>query len=194
MLQEGYSMYYYVFQSYVRKNNMKEIIPINWHTKVLKEHKKEVTYSTVFSFVISLGYLIWSYAQGSVFVWQSISPIEQPSILVRVFYSALAFAVPGYLLYIAGFYKFLHNVIVRGLRDWQLYRGIKAVIWVGLMFLMYEVFGVIVSIMNAGLSFFYNVFKLVLYISPGIGIFLILAVVGAYGIALAKKRLKLLHN
>ena len=173
---------------------MKEIIPINWHTKVLKEHKKEITYSTIFSFVISLVYLVWSCAQGSVFVWQSISPIEQPSILVRVFYSALAFAVPGYLLYIAGFYKFLHNVIVRGLRDWQLYRGIKAIIWIGLMFLMYEVFGVIVTIMNAVLSFFYNIFKLVLYISPGIGIFLILTIVGAYSIALAKKRLKLPHN
>jgi hypothetical protein len=76
---------------------MKEIIPINWHTKVLKEHRKEIIYSAASSFVVSLGYLIWSYAQGSVFVWQSISPIEQPSILVRVFYSALAFAVPGYL-------------------------------------------------------------------------------------------------
>ena len=187
-------MFYYVFRSYVRKNNMKEIIPINWHTKVLKEHKKEITYSAAFSFVVSLGYLIWSFAQGSVFVWQSISPIEQPSILVRVFYSALAFAVPGYLLYVVGFYKFLHNIIVRGLRDWQLYRGIKAVIWVGLILLMYEVFGVIVSIMNAILSFFYNIFKLVLYISPGIGVFLILTIVGTYCVALAKNRLKLPHN
>lgn len=193
MLQEGYFTFYYVFRSYVRKNNMKEIIPINWHTKVLKEYKKEIMYSAAFSFVVALGYLIWSHLQGSVFVWQSISPIEQPSILVRVFYSALAFAVPGYLLYVAGFYKFLHNVIIRGLRDWQLYRGIKAVIWVGLIFLMYEVFGVIVSIMNAVLSFFYNIFKLVLYISPGIGVFLILTV-GAYGVALTKKRLKLPHN
>lgn len=173
---------------------MKEIIPIAWNKKALKEHRKEIIYSAVSSFVISLGYLIWSHFQGSVFMWQSISPIEQPSILVRVFYSALAFAVPGYLLYVAGFYKFLHNVIVRGLRDRQLYRGIKAVIWLGLIFLMYEVFGVIVSIANAVISFFYNIFNLVLYISPGIGIFLILTIVGTYGTALAKNRLKLGRN
>ncbi len=173
---------------------MKEIIPIAWNKKALKEHRKEIIYSAASSFVISLGYLIWSHFQGSVFMWQSISPIEQPSILVRVFYSALAFAVPGYLLYVAGFYKFLHNVIVRGLRDRQLYRGIKGVIWMGLIFLMYEVFGVIVSIANVVISFFYNIFNLVLYISPGIGIFLILTILGTYGLALAKNRLKLPHN
>jgi hypothetical protein len=167
---------------------------MNWYQKALQKNKKDITYSAAFSFVVSLGYLIWSHFQGSVFIWQSISPIEQPSILVRAFYSALAFAIPGYLLYIAGFYKFLHNAIVRGLRDWQLYRGIKAIIWLGLIFLMYEVFGVIVTIVNAVLSFFYNIFNLILYISPGIGIFLILTIVGTYGLALAKKRLKLPHN
>jgi hypothetical protein len=166
----------------------------SWYKKVLKENQKEIYYSAAFSFIVSLGYLIGSHFQWSVFIWQSISPIEQPSIFVRAFYSALAFAVPGYLLYVAGFYKFLHNVIVRGLRDRQLYRGIKAVIWIGLIFLMYEVFAVIVNIANAVISFFYNIFNLVLYISPGIGIFLILTVVGTYGLALAKNRLKLPRN
>ena len=150
----------------------------SWYKKVLKENQIEIYYSAVFSFVVSLGYLVWSHFQGSVLMWQSISPIEQPSILIRVFYSALAFAVLGYLLYVVGFYKFLHNVIVRGLRDRQLYRGIKGVIWIGLIFLMYEVFGVIVSIANAVISLFYNIFNLVLYISPGIGIFLILTILG----------------
>jgi hypothetical protein len=173
---------------------MNGIIPITRNKRVLKEHRKEIIYSAASSFVISLGYLIWSHFQGSVFIWQSISPIEQPSIFVRAFYSALAFAVPGYLLYIAGFYKFLHNVIVKGLNDWQLYRGIKALIWIGLIFLMYEVFAVIVHIANAVISFFYNIFNLVLYLSPGIGIFLILTVIGTYGLALAKNRLKLPRN
>jgi hypothetical protein len=153
---------------------------IPWYKKVLKENRTEIYYSATLSFVVSLGYLSWSHFQGSVFMWQSISPIEQPSIFVRVFYSALAFVVPGYLLYIAGFYKYLHKVIVMGLRDKQLYRWIKALIWICLMLIMYEVFKIIVDIMNVVISFFYNIFNLILYLSPTIGIFAILCVVLGY--------------
>jgi len=158
-----------------------------WYKKVLKENKKEISYSAALSFVISLGYLLWSHWHGVSFEWRSINPIDQPSIFVRAFYSALAFALPGYLLYIAGFYKYLHKVIVRGLRDKQLYRGIKALIWICLMLLMYEVFKVVVDILNMVISFFYNIFNLILYLSPTIGIFAILCVVLGYGFIQAKK-------
>jgi hypothetical protein len=175
---------------------MKEIIPINWHTKVLKEHKKEITYSAAFSFVVALGYLIWSHFQGFVFVWQSISPIEQPSILARYFYSAFTFVTIGaFLYYVVKLWKGLHFIFVKVLGSWEIYNLVKYFVWLGLMAITYfYIVPTVVGIMNAALSFFYNIFNFILYISPGIGIFLILTVVCAYCIALAKKRLVLPHN
>ena len=175
---------------------MKEIIPINWHKRVLKEYRKDITYSAVFSFVVSLGYLIWSHSQGSVFMWQSISPIEQPSILARYFYSAFTFVTIGaFLYYVVKLWKGLHFVFVKVLGSWEIYNLVKYFVWLGLMAITYfYIVPTIVGIMNAVLSFFYNIFNLILYISPGIGIFLILTVVSTYGLALAKRRLKLPHN
>ncbi len=168
----------------------------SWYKKVLKENQKEIYYSAALSFVVSLGYLIWSHFQGSVFIWQSISPIEQPSIFARYFYSAFTFVTIGaFLYYVVKLWKGLHFIFVKVLGSWEIYNLVKYFVWLGLMAITYfYIVPIVVEIMNVVLSFFYNIFNLVLYISPGIGVFLILTAVGAYGIALAKKRLKLPNN
>jgi hypothetical protein len=167
-----------------------------WYKKVLKENQKEIYYSAAFSFVMSLGFLIWSHIHGSVFVWQSISPIEQPTIFERYFYSAFTFVTIGaFLYYVIKLWKGLHFIFVKVLGSWEIYNLVKSLVWLGLMAVTYfYIVPAVVGIMNAVLSFFYNIFNLILYISPGIGVFLILTVVGAYGLALAKNRLKLPRN
>ncbi len=161
---------------------------MTWHKKVLKENRNEIGYSAAFSFIIALGYLLWVYFHGSVFEWRSISPLEQPSLIEREFYSAFVFVTVGaFLYYVVKLWKFLYFVFVKTLHDRKLYEAVKYVVWTGLILLTYfYIVPIVVDILNAIISFFYNIFNLILYLSPTIGIFAILCVVLGYGLIKAK--------
>jgi hypothetical protein len=73
------------------------------------------------------------------------------------------------LLYFSGFYKKLHDVVVKEFGAWDLYHGIKKVIWLTLMGFTYWVLPKIVHVLSAVISFFYNVLTLTLYLSPALG-------------------------
>lgn len=156
------------------------------HKNTLLKYKKEITQSAVASFVLALVFVVYLWHLGNTFAWQPISPIEQPNIFARIFYSALAFILPGAFLYEVGYYKILHDVIVKGFGLWGLYNLIKAVTWIALMTLMYFVFGLTVDTLNALASFFYNIFNFILYLSPTLGIFLILTILISYIYSRAK--------
>lgn len=153
---------------------------MTWHKNTLLKYKKEITQSAVASLALSLFLLVYIWQLGNTFIWQPISPIEQPNIFARIFYSALAFILPGAFLYEVGYYKILHDVIVKGFGLWGLYNLIKAVTWIALMALMYFVFGLTVDVLNALASFFYNIFNFILYLFPTLGVFLLLTILISY--------------
>ncbi|MFA5997553.1 MAG: hypothetical protein WC791_03645 [Candidatus Paceibacterota bacterium] len=153
---------------------------MSWHKNTLLKYKKEITQSAVASFFLALVYAVCSWHLGNTFIWESISPIEQPSIFVRGLYSALAFILPGALLYEIGYYKILHDIIVKGFGLWWLYNLIKAVTWIALMALMYFVFGLAIDVLNTIASISVNSFKFILYISPTLGLFLFLTIFISY--------------
>lgn len=160
---------------------------MSWHKNTLLIYKKEITQSAVTSFVLALAFLVYTWHLGNTFVWHSISPIEQPKIFIRVFYSALAFVIPGALLYEIGYYKILHDIIVKGFGLWGLYNLVKAVTWGALMALMYFAFGLTINILNTIASFFYNLFNFILYLSPTLGVFLILTILISYTYSRARE-------
>lgn len=157
-----------------------------WHKNTLLKYKKEITQSAALSFVSALVFAVYLWHLGNTFAWQSISPIEQPNIFARIFYSALAFILPGAFLYEVGYYKILHDVIVKGFGLWGLYNLIKAVTWIALMALMYFVFGLTVDVLNTLASFFYNIFNFILYLSPTLGLFIFLTILISYIYSRAK--------
>jgi hypothetical protein len=160
---------------------------MKWYENTLTKYRKELIQAGSASFVISLAYLLCMHFLGHSFVWKNISPIDQPSILVRVFYSALVFILPGRWLLDAGFYKTLYDVIARKLGMKWLYDPSKYVLWTSMIVLMYFVVKYIVDVINAVISFFYNIFNLILYLSPSIGVFLVLSIMGTYGLIRLKK-------
>ncbi len=160
---------------------------MSWHKNTLLKYRKEITQSAVLSFVSALVFAVYLWHLGNTFAWQSISPIEQPSIFVRAFYSALAFVIPGALLYEIGYYKILHDIIVKGFGLWGLYNLIKAVTWGALIALVYFVFGLTINVLNTIASFFYNTFKFILYLSPAIGLFIFLSILISYIYGRAKE-------
>lgn len=163
----------------------------DWHKKTLVKNAKEIVSSGITYVILALVLLLWHFALGIKFQWQSISPLSAPSIFVRVFYSAFTFCTLGLLLYVLKFYKVLHDIVVKAFGMWRLYNFIKAVLWV---FLMYTSYAYLVpwlfNILNGGISILFNIANLVLYALPPVGIALILSII----YLLSNKKLKHEHR
>jgi hypothetical protein len=149
----------------------------DWYKKVLLKNAKEVVSNGITYVILALVFLLWHFAWGIKFEWQSISPLSEPSIFVRAFYSAFTFCTLGLLLYVLRFYKVLHNIVVKAFGMWGLYNFIKAVLWLFLMYISYAyLVPWLFNILNTSASILFNVANLVLYTLPPIGITLILSV------------------
>jgi len=154
---------------------------MSWREKILKKHRKEIVLSAAFVLAFSLATALWHYFTGKSFEWQSISPIEQPGLLPRLFYSALVFAVPGWFLYHKlKFWKFLYAPYRGGgKRAYREYEKLKAAVWGLLILLMYFVIvPFVVDILNAIISFFFNLYVLLLYVLPALALSLLVCWVG----------------
>jgi len=155
---------------------------INWQKIALKKHLKEILFSGTTYAILTLVFLLWRFVFGIKFQWQQIEPFEQPSIFVRSFYSAFTFFTLGLLLYVARFYKVLHDILVKGMGLWGLYNAIKAIVWLFLMFISYQyIVPWLFNVLNASVSILFNVANLVLYSLPPVGITLILSIVYLLG-------------
>ncbi len=144
---------------------------MTWYRKTLEKYRKEILTGAVFSIVCSISLLLWIFALGKTFTWTDISPIEQPSIFVRIFYSALTFVTLGAFLYRIGFYRALYRI----LGDWRSFKEAKGIIWVLLMGTMFFVIvPTVVNLLNGIISIGYNLFALILYAFPPVGVSVIL--------------------
>jgi hypothetical protein len=154
----------------------------DWHKKVLLKNAKEIASSATTYIILALVFLLWHFALGIKFEWQSISLLSEPSIFVRAFYSAFTFCTLGLFLYVIKFYKVLHDIVVKAFGMWGLYNLIKAVLWLFLMWISYA-YQVpwLFNVLNASASILFNVANLVLYALPPVGIALILSVVYMLG-------------
>jgi len=150
---------------------------MTWYGRTLKKYRKEILSGAIFSIICALAFLLWIFVMGKTFTWTDISPIDPPSIFVRLFYSALTFVTFGAILYNLGFYKALYQI----LGDWRSFKEAKAIIWVLLMGAMFFVIvPLVVDILNGILSIGYNLFALFLYSFPPVGISVILFVCYLY--------------
>lgn len=148
----------------------------DWHKKVLLKNAKEVVSSGTTYIILALVLLLWNFALGIKFEWQHISPLSEPSVFVRTFYSAFTFCTLGLFLYVIRFYKVLHDIVVKAFGMWELYNLIKAVLWLLLMYISYAyLVPWLFNVLNTSASLLFNVAGLVLYVLPPVGIALILS-------------------
>ena len=149
----------------------------DWYKKVLLKNAKEIVGSGATYAILALVFLLWHFALGIKFEWQTISPLSAPSVFIRVFYSAFTFCTLGLLLYVIKFYKVLHDIVVKAFGMWELYNLIKAVLWAFLMYISYAyLVPWLFSVLNASISVLFNIANLVLYALPPVGIALILSI------------------
>ena len=144
---------------------------MSWYKHTLKKYGKEILSGAIFTVVCTLAFLLWIFVMGKTFTWTDISPIEQPSIFIRIFYSARTFIPLGAFRYKVGFYRALYQI----LGDWRSFKEAKSIIWVLLMGTMFFVIvPLVVDLLNSIISIGYNVFALILYAFPPVGISLII--------------------
>jgi len=159
---------------------------MKWHKATLLKQAKNIAESASTYMILALVFLLWRFAFGMQFEWQQIEPLSQPSIFIRSFYSAFTFFTLGLLLYIARFYKVLHDILVKGMGLWGLYNAIKAILWLFLMFISYQyIVPWSFAILNTSATILYNVVGFVLYVLPPLGTSLIIAI--AYALWKTKK-------
>lgn len=150
----------------------------DWYKKVILKSTKEIVSSGASYLILALVFLLWHFALGIKFQWQNISPLSEPSIFIRLFYSAFTFCTIGLFLYAIKFYKVLHDVVVKTLGMWELYNFIKAVLWAFLMYISYAyLVPWLFNVLNASISILFNIANLVLYALPPVGIALVLSIV-----------------
>jgi len=160
---------------------------MNWHEKILKKHRKEIVLSAVFALVLALTIALWHYFTGKSFEWQDINPIDEPGLVPRLFYSALVYVTLGWFLFHKlKFWKFLYAPYRGGgRRDYREYQKLKAGVWGLLILLMYFVIvPFVVDLLNAVISFFFNLYVLLLYLLPSLAITLL---IGSAGLFIYKK-------
>jgi hypothetical protein len=150
----------------------------DWYKKVLIKNAKDIFSSASTYIIFALVLLLWNFTLGFKFEWQSISPLSEPSIFIRSFYSAFVFCTLGLLLYVIRFYKTLHDILVKAFGLWEIYNLIKAVLWVFLMYISYAyLVPWLFRFLNAGVSILFNIANLVLYALPSLGITLIIGTI-----------------
>jgi len=77
----------------------------DWYKKAIIKNTKKIVSSGTTYVILAFVLLLWHFALGIKFEWQTISPLSAPSIFVRVFYSAFTFCTIGLFLYVIKFYK-----------------------------------------------------------------------------------------
>jgi hypothetical protein len=149
----------------------------DWYKKVLLKNTIEIVSSATTYVILAFVLLLWHFVLGLKFQWKSISPLSEPSIFVRAFYSAFTFCTLGLFLYAIRFYKILHDIVVKIFGMWELYNLIKAVLWLFLMYISYTyLVPWLFNVLNASISILFNVANLVLYLFPPVGIAMILSI------------------
>jgi len=162
---------------------------MSWYRKVLKDYSREAIISVGITLLTFFIMAIFQLVNGGVFAWNSITPIEQPDLFSRIIYSALTYFSLGAIIYHLLFYKLLSWLFGSDRRG---YREAKQKVWIILMLVMYFiVVPKAIEILNAIISFCYNVLILLVYVSPAAFLILLCAVLIAIRI---KTRNRMKHK
>lgn len=151
---------------------------MRWFKQLSKKSRENIVLSVAFAIVFILVMLFWYFVLGKSFQWEAISPIPEPGLFNRLLCSLLVYMTFGAFLYWLKIYQVLYNIFVRTLRDRQLYRGIKEIIWGLLILAMYWTVAKVILVLNAVISFLYNFISLILYLILPFGLSLIVFGIG----------------
>lgn len=134
-----------------------------WYSKVLSSTcRKELVVGGLIFITLTVLSVV-QLTNGEPFAWRQIEPFSTPDFWHRIFWGALTFVTLGAVLYKIYFYKLLSMIFGS---DRSGYRQIKRIIWLGLMYVNYQIFPVVIDIANSIASIVFNGLVFAVYISP----------------------------
>lgn len=147
---------------------------MSWYRQVLwQDFRKEmITVVSILAILVALS--VVRLFLGESFVWQHIAPLSTPDFWQRAFWSALTFVTLGYGLYKIYFYRILSWLFGS---DRAGYRQAKKIIWLGLMYVNYQIFPVVVDILNQIISIVFNFSMMAIYAAPMLLLGLVLGLI-----------------
>ena len=150
---------------------------MTWYKKVIAENKKEIIRGAITSLAITFTFSIWYFFSHQAFEWTNYNFVSKPTLSLRLL-SGLVFVSLGHLFYKLKVYYVLYFILVVLLKIKTFYNKLKKIIWYSLMFITgFFIVPWVINIINVILSFFYNLWLLILYILPPLGIFLVIFLV-----------------
>ncbi len=134
---------------------------MTWYKKALKNNFKEI-FSSVYIYILTVVLLgVWYLISGQTFHWVWIEPLEVPP-YQRIFYSALFFAGPGYILYRMKVY-----LVLFWLLDFRSFQKAKALILLVVsLFMYFKVVPWVIDLLNDIISIGYNILMFLIYVAP----------------------------
>jgi amino acid transporter len=142
---------------------------MTWYKKSLEKHRRETIAGTIFAITSTLALLLWHFAFGQTFTYESIQPIS--TIYEYAFYSALVFVGPGaYLRYNTTLYLDLKRFFKDMLKMPGLHKGVKKVIWISMVVVVFAIVAAVVWLLNTIISLIYNALVFLLYLYPPVGV------------------------
>jgi len=148
---------------------------MNRYYNFFQENKREIIRSAIISLVITIAFSLWYFITGKSFEWHPITPISQPDLLSREVLSYIAFATIGaFLYYVVRLWQILKFICKDILNSWPLYNLVKKIVWIILLvFTQFYLVPTAVNWSNHIISFFYNIWFLILYVYPIVGILIL---------------------
>ena len=144
---------------------------MNWYEREIKKYSVDMNTKIYAWIIIALSFSIYFYFTKWVYKWEDIEIIPLVP-WIRILISALTYITIWSLLYRSKLlYKPLFFIFVRVLGAKRLYKEIKAIIWILLIWFMYFVLlPITIIILNKIISFFYNIILILFYLSPVVAI------------------------
>lgn len=140
--------------------------------KYIQEESSKLSFILIIVLVVTIALQLWIGQQN--FIRIDIEPISVDWLFSRLAYSALTFVTLGSLLYRLWFYKVLY-VIFGKLFGYTFYKGLKKIVRIGLIALMYFVIVPFVAdLLNTILTRWYNCIRYIGFITPALWVWLML--------------------
>ena len=157
---------------------------MSWHKDILQSSLRKELIAAGSILIILLILSAVQFFRGEPFSWQNITIFSTPDFWQRAFWSALTFATLGWVLYKIYFYKILSWIFGN---DRTEYQQVKKIVWLGLMYVNYQIFPTIIDILNGTVSILFNIILLSAYLAPALLTSLILGL--ALGVLIERKQI-----
>lgn len=140
----------------------------SWQKKAIFSNLEKIAFWSLYWFILIVVFIIIEHFFNWKFMWEEISPFEVPSLIPRLFLSALSYVWPWALLYKYKVYQMFYRSLSR-----RTFIEVKSWIWIIFSAIIYIFIESFIWFLNYCASFVFNTYVFFISIFPVIWISLL---------------------